>query len=66
MAARVTASSPVHRGRAVGAPRDQAAALRRDGRITVAGLTAADDAEAEARRMGCTFILRDGQVAALN
>ncbi|WP_281685012.1 ATP phosphoribosyltransferase regulatory subunit [Thalassobaculum salexigens] len=49
-----------------GTPRDQAAALRRDGRITVAGLTPADDAEAEARRMGCTFILRDGQVAALN
>ncbi|WP_420562246.1 ATP phosphoribosyltransferase regulatory subunit [Thalassobaculum sp.] len=49
-----------------GTPRDQAAALRRDGRITVAGLTPAEDAEAEARRMGCTFILRDGQVAALN
>lgn len=49
-----------------GTPRDQASALRRDGRITVAGLMPVDDAEAEARRMGCTFILRDGQVAALN
>lgn len=49
-----------------GAPRDQAAALRRDGRITVAGLTPADDADAEARRMGCTHILRDGNVSALN
>ncbi|MEQ8394932.1 ATP phosphoribosyltransferase regulatory subunit [Thalassobaculum sp.] len=49
-----------------GAPRDQAAALRRDGRITVAGLTPGDDADAEARRMGCTHILRDGHVSALN
>ena len=48
-----------------GTPREQAAALRQDGRITVAGLSPTDDAEAEARRMGCTFILRDGQVAAL-
>lgn len=49
-----------------GAPRDQAAALRRDGLITVAGLTPADDSDAEARRMGCTHILRDGNVSALN
>lgn len=48
-----------------GAPRDQAAALRREGHITVAGLTPADDADAEARRMGCTHILRDGNVSAL-
>jgi ATP phosphoribosyltransferase regulatory subunit len=48
-----------------GTPRHEAAALRRDGRITVAGLTPVEDAGAEARRMGCTFILRDGQVAAL-
>lgn len=48
-----------------GAPRDQAAALRREGHITVAGLTPADDADAEARRMGCTHILRDGNVSTL-
>lgn len=48
-----------------GTPRAEAVALRADGRVTVSGLEPADDDEAEARRMGCAFILRDGQVAAL-
>ncbi len=48
-----------------GTHRDETAALRRDGRVTVAGLEPVDDAEAEARRMGCTYILRDGQATKL-
>ena len=42
-----------------------AAALRGQGWITVAGLNSAADAEAEARRLGCTHICRDGQAKLL-
>lgn len=45
-------------------PRD-AATLRRDGRIAVAGLAPAGDAEQEARRLGCTEIFIDGRVVVL-
>ena len=48
-----------------GADRDQAAALRDQGFATVAGLTAVGDAEADARRLGCTHILRGGAAVAL-
>lgn len=41
----------------LGAAPDVAAALRAQGWITVAGLTAVDDAAAEARRLGCTHQL---------
>ena len=37
-------------------------ALRREGYATVAALSPADDDLAEAARMGCTFLLRDGTV----
>ncbi|MGE0416751.1 MAG: ATP phosphoribosyltransferase regulatory subunit [Acetobacteraceae bacterium] len=43
-----------------GAPQVQAAALRAEAFATVAALTAAPDDEAEARRLGCSHILRDG------
>lgn len=48
-----------------GADRDQAAALRAQGFATVAGLVAVGDAEADARRLGCTHILRGGAAVAL-
>ena len=48
-----------------GADRDQAAALRDQGFATVAGLAAVGDAEADARRLGCTHILRGGAAVAL-
>ncbi len=41
------------------------AALRGEGWITVAGLAPEADPAAEARRLGCTHILRDDQVAEL-
>jgi ATP phosphoribosyltransferase regulatory subunit len=43
-----------------------AAAARAEGHVTVRGLEAVSDPEIEARRMGCTYILRDGSVAALD
>ena len=49
-----------------GAPQSDAAALRRQGYATVAALTAVSDETAEARRLGCTHILRDGIAARLN
>lgn len=48
-----------------GTPRAAAAALRAEGRVTVQGLEPAADPNAEARRMGCTYILRGGDVAAV-
>jgi ATP phosphoribosyltransferase regulatory subunit len=44
-----------------GAPQEAAAALRAAGFATVAALEPATDAAGEARRMGCSHILRDGQ-----
>ncbi|HEX5326102.1 MAG TPA: ATP phosphoribosyltransferase regulatory subunit [Acetobacteraceae bacterium] len=44
---------------------EEAAQLRRLGYATVASLNGAVDAEAEARRLGCTHILRAGQAVAL-
>jgi len=48
-----------------GAEPAQAAALRREGFATVADLSDATDAEAEARRMGCTHILANGAAVRL-
>ena len=48
-----------------GADPAQAAALRAKGYATVAALGAAADSVAEARRLGCTLILRDGEAADL-
>jgi len=48
-----------------GTPHSHAAAARADGHVTVRGLEPVARAEAEARRMGCTYILRDGTVAPL-
>jgi ATP phosphoribosyltransferase regulatory subunit len=42
-----------------------AAALRREGYATVAALAPADDDKAEAARVGCTHVLRDGTVLPL-
>ena len=41
-------------------------ALRQEGWITVTGLAPETDAEAEARRLDCTHILRDGKAAPLD
>ena len=43
-----------------GTPRKDGAALRAEGFATVAALEAGSDGAAEARRLGCTHILRDG------
>ncbi|HUB15884.1 MAG TPA: ATP phosphoribosyltransferase regulatory subunit [Acetobacteraceae bacterium] len=48
-----------------GAPRDTAAALRSRGFATVVGLDAAADTGAEARRLGCALMLRDGEAVAV-
>jgi ATP phosphoribosyltransferase regulatory subunit len=48
-----------------GARQADAAALRTQGYATVAALTAAGDDRAEAERLGCTHILRDGAAASL-
>jgi ATP phosphoribosyltransferase regulatory subunit len=45
---------------------DQGRTLRGEGWITVAGLTAESDPAAEARRLDCTHILRDGAAVALD
>src|SRR5271157_3587917 len=47
----------------LGADQDGAARLRRLGYATVAGLAPTDDATAEARRLGCSHILRNGAAA---
>lgn len=47
------------------ADRRQAPALRADGWITVVGLTEAEDTAGEAKRLGCTYIWRDGAVEPL-
>ena len=45
---------------------DAAARLRREGYATVAALAAAPDDAAEARRLGCSHVLRDGVAVALD
>jgi ATP phosphoribosyltransferase regulatory subunit len=42
-----------------------AAAVRRDGHATVAALSAMPDDDAEAARLGCTHLLRDGKIRRL-
>ncbi len=49
----------------LGADQDDAAGLRRLGYATVAGLAPTDDAAAEARRLGCTHVLKQGAAAPL-
>ncbi|MBM3519049.1 MAG: ATP phosphoribosyltransferase regulatory subunit, partial [Alphaproteobacteria bacterium] len=49
----------------LGVARAEAAALRRDGWRTVAGLEDAVDARAEAGRLGCTHVYLGGQVTAV-
>ena len=44
----------------LGADQDDAARMRRLGYATIAGMAATDDAAAEARRLGCTHILKHG------
>lgn len=44
---------------------DAAARLRGEGRIVVAGLEPTRDAVAEARRLGCSHVLKDGRVIAV-
>ncbi len=43
----------------------RAAALRKEGWVTLRGLTASNDPAEEARRLGCSHLLRDGLVEAL-
>ena len=49
-----------------GTPPRQAAALRREGRIAVAGLAPVADDAAEAARLDCTEIFVDGRIVALD
>ncbi len=49
-----------------GVARAEAARLRAEGWIAVAGLGAVDDAAAEARRLGCTHLYRDGEIVGLD
>ncbi|MCH7929315.1 MAG: ATP phosphoribosyltransferase regulatory subunit, partial [Proteobacteria bacterium] len=49
-----------------GVARAEAARLRAEGWIAVAGLEAVDDAAAEARRLGCTHLYRDGEIVGLD
>jgi len=48
------------------APADEAARLRREGWVTILGLEPAADIAAEARRMGCGHMLRDGSPVAVD
>jgi ATP phosphoribosyltransferase regulatory subunit len=43
-----------------------ASALRAEGWVTIAALTAVADVAAEARRIGCSHVLRDGRIEAVN
>src|SRR5438094_1464592 len=49
----------------LGADRDRAAALREAGWITVAALARAASWQAEARRLGCSYVLVDGEPQAV-
>jgi ATP phosphoribosyltransferase regulatory subunit len=48
-----------------GTARVQAASFRELGWVTINGLTAADDAAAEARRLRCSHVLRAGRPVAI-
>jgi ATP phosphoribosyltransferase regulatory subunit len=48
-----------------GTPAERGRALRAEGWVTVAGLDADGDPDAEARRLGCGHILRDGRAVEL-
>jgi ATP phosphoribosyltransferase regulatory subunit len=48
-----------------GTPAVQAQLLRHEGWITIQGLDAVKDDAAEARRLGCTRLWRDGRLAEL-
>lgn len=66
----VLRAAPARQARArvylpLGAEQAAAGRLRQDGFATVAGLDAVADDAAEARRLGCTHILRGGQAEAL-
>jgi ATP phosphoribosyltransferase regulatory subunit len=50
----------------VGTGQSQAAALRTRGYATVAALSAVPDEKAEAARLGCTHVLRDGEATPLS
>jgi ATP phosphoribosyltransferase regulatory subunit len=50
----------------LGADQDDAARLRRLGYATVAGLAPTDDTAAEAHRLGCTHVLRNGAAAVVS
>ena len=50
----------------LGASQDIAARLRTEGYATVAALDAVADDQAEARRLGCSHVLRDGGAAAID
>ncbi|MEO3428909.1 ATP phosphoribosyltransferase regulatory subunit [Pelagibius sp. CAU 1746] len=47
----------------LGTPAAEGRRLRAEGWITLAGLAAAADPAAEARRLGCGFVLRDGEIS---
>lgn len=49
----------------LGTAADEAAALRRQGWVTVAGLDPTTDPAAEAKRLGCAFVLKAGVVEAI-
>jgi ATP phosphoribosyltransferase regulatory subunit len=49
-----------------GTPAAQAQKLRSDGWVTIQGLEVVKDDAAEARRLGCTRLWRDGRLAELN
>ncbi len=47
----------------LGTPAEEGRRLRAEGWVTLAGLAAAADAAAEARRLGCGHVLRDGDIS---
>lgn len=50
----------------VGSPEDEARSLRAEGYVTISGLSGESDAAAEARRLRCTHLWRDGAVHPLD
>lgn len=49
----------------LGTPAEEGRRLRAEGWVTLAGLSAAEDSEAEAKRLGCGHLLRDGEISEL-
>ncbi len=47
----------------LGTPAEEGRRLRAEGWVTLAGLAAVDDLQAEARRLGCGHLLRDGEIS---